>query len=149
MSRVFVIRRRHFGLFAVMAAAVLMTVVFLRYERMDEAVSGTAVNPRVIQLVTGEFESRAEDGRKIEAYIWHPGTVYVRKGETVELQIKGISGGNHPFVIEGLGVKGEVRTGETTKVVVTPAAAGTYPILCLTHLDQEQGGPMVGYIVVQ
>src|SRR5690606_31558464 len=65
--------------------------------------------PRVIHLVTGEFVATLDNGKKIEVYRWDPGTVIVPRGEPVELRITGVSGGSHPFIIEGLGITGEVR----------------------------------------
>jgi len=105
--------------------------------------------PRVIHLVTGEFVATLDNGKKIEVYRWDPGTVIVPKGEPVELRITGVSGGSHPFIIEGLGITGEVRKGKTAVVRFVAEKAGTYPIICQTHTDSLSGGPMVGYIVVQ
>jgi heme/copper-type cytochrome/quinol oxidase subunit 2 len=119
--------------------------------RLSEAASkpASAEASRVIHLVTGEFVATLDNGKKIEVYRWDPGTVIVPKGEQVELRITGVSGGSHPFIIEGLGVTGEVRKGKTAVVRFVAEKAGTYPIICQTHTDSLSGGPMVGYIVVQ
>ena len=75
-----------------------------------------ASGDRVIQLVTGEFASKTDDGKEIEVYRWDPGTVIVNQGDNVELHITGVNGESHPFVIEELGIKGEVTKGKTTMV---------------------------------
>jgi plastocyanin len=148
MSKVLVISKKQIRMAVILALAVVLTVVFLRWDR-SEAASSQPNTERTIQLVTGEFSSTTADGKKIEAYRFDPGTVFVHKGETVQLHITGINGASHPFVIEGLNVKGEVKKGETTVVRFTAEHSGTYPILCLTHTASTQGGPMVGYIVIQ
>ncbi|WP_281889701.1 cupredoxin domain-containing protein [Paenibacillus sp. YYML68] len=104
---------------------------------------------RKIQLVTGEFKSTGPDGKTLEAYRWDPGTVVVNKGELVKLSIYGVNGASHPFIIEGLNVKGEVKKGKETVVTFQPQEAGIYRLICLTHQDIAQNGPMIGYIVVQ
>jgi plastocyanin len=142
-----VISKRQIRLFIFAVFALLLTVVYLRWDH-SEAASVQPGSERIIQLVTGEFKSQTADGKEIEAYRWDPGTVIVHKGETVQLHITGINGTSHPFVIEGMPIKGEVKKGETTVVRFKADQSGTYPILCLTHLDKSQGGPMVGYIVV-
>ena len=108
-----------------------------------------ASGDQIIQLVTGEFASKTDDGKEIEVYRFDPGTVIVNQGDNVELHITGVNGKSHPFVIEELGIKGEVTKGKTTIVKFHAKEKGTFPILCLTHTTMEHGGPMVGYIVVQ
>ncbi|WP_420819427.1 cupredoxin domain-containing protein [Paenibacillus thalictri] len=115
---------------------------------MIKAATGAAGEPRTIQLVTGEFKSTTADGKNIEAYRWDPGTIYVKKGEKINLSIYGVNGDSHPFVIEGLNVKGEVKKGKETIVSFKADKEGVYRIICLTHPDIAHNGPMVGYIVV-
>lgn len=147
MSKVFIVRKRQIQLFIVVAALIILTGVFLSWNQ-TRPVSGQAAEARVIQLVTGEYKSTTDDGKEQEVYVWHPGTILVEKGELIELQITGVNGKNHPFVIEGLGVRGEVTKGKTTVVRFTAQKEGTYPVICLTHTDMRHSGPMVGYIVV-
>ena len=148
MSKVYIIHKRKLYLALALAAAFILALAYLRWEKAILA-SGEPAETAVFHLVTGEFSSTGPNGRKIEVYRWDPGHIVVSRGQPVELQITGISGGSHPFVIEGLGVRGIVRKGETTVVRFTAEHAGTYPIICLTHRDLEQNGPMVGYITVQ
>jgi len=148
MSKIFVISKKQIRMAAVLVAVLALAVVYLRWNQ-SEAATVMSGEDRIFHLVTGEFKSVGEDGKEIEVYRWDPGTIVVERGQQVQLHITGVNGASHPFVIEGLGVRGEVRKGETTIVKFAAEHAGTYPILCLTHTDQLQGGPMVGYIVVQ
>ena len=148
MPKVYVIHRRKLYLALALTAAVLLALAYLKWEPAILA-GGKPAETAVYHLVTGEFSSTGPDGRKIEVYRWDPGHIVVQRGQPVELKITGVNGGSHPFVIEGLGVRGIVRKGETTVVRFTAEHAGTYPIICLTHRDLEQNGPMVGYITVQ
>ncbi len=138
-------------------AALALTIAILAVAcwRLYPSVSGeaasatAAANPQVFEMVTGEFRSQTADGKEIEVYQWSPNFLTVKKGEQVTLRITGVNGASHPFVIEGLGVKGVVKKGSVTEVSFTPEKAGTYPIICMTHTDLKHGGPMVGYIHVQ
>ncbi|MFX3632142.1 MAG: cupredoxin domain-containing protein [Candidatus Pristimantibacillus sp.] len=147
MSKVFIINKKQVQLFVFVALVILLAAVYLSWDRARQA-NGQPSEPRVIQLVTGEFDTDTADGKELEVYRWDPGSIYVQKGEPIELRILGVNGNSHPFVIEGLGVKGEVKKGETTVVRFTADRAGTYPIICLTHTDMRHSGPMVGYIFV-
>lgn len=148
MSKVFIVSKRQIQLFIVVAALIILTGVYLGWDQ-SRAASGQAAEARVIQLVTGEYKTQTADGKELEVYRWDPGTIIVDRGEPIELHINGVNGNSHPFVVEGLGLRGEVTKGKTTIVRFTADKAGTYPILCLTHTDMRHGGPMVGYIVVQ
>lgn len=148
MFKVFIVSKRKIQLFIVIVAILILAGVYFSWDK-SRAVNGQASVARVIQLVTGEYETQTADGKELEVYLWHPGTIVVNKGEPIELQISGVNGNSHPFVVEGLGIRGEVTKGKTTIVRFTADKAGTYPILCLTHTDMRNGGPMVGYIVVQ
>jgi plastocyanin len=103
---------------------------------------------RDIHLVTGEFYGKNVTGKEIEAYRWDPGTIFVEKGERVRLNILGISGKEHPFIIEGTDIKGTVKQGEETIVPLQFQEEGIYRLICLTHPDKLHNGPMIAYIVV-
>ncbi|WP_058303184.1 cupredoxin domain-containing protein [Gorillibacterium timonense] len=109
--------------------------------------SAPAAPERIIDMVAGEFSS-TQNGKEVEAYVWHPGTVIAEKGETVTLRIRGINGASHPFYIEGTDVKGVVKKGMTTSVTFTPPKEGTYRIICTEHPDAAHNGPMIAYLVV-
>lgn len=129
-------------------ALIIAAGVYIKWNGA-RTVSSQPSETRIFELVTGEFKSKTEDGKEIESYVWSPGTIIVNKGERTELRISGVNGISHPFVIEELGIEGEVHKGKTTKVTFTPDKEGIFPILCLTHKDMHSGGPMVGYIVVE
>lgn len=147
MSKVFIVSKRQIQLFIVVAVLIVFTGVYLSWDRSKE-VDGQPSEPRIFQIVTVEYKSQNADGKEHEMYRWDPGQIVVQKDELTELHISGVSGASHPFVIEGLGIKGEVLKGKTTVVRFTAKKEGTYPILCLTHTDMRHGGPMVGYITV-
>ncbi|XEC93593.1 cupredoxin domain-containing protein [Paenibacillus tarimensis] len=148
MSKVFVVSKKQIQLFTILVLVVVMAAAYLRWDHARTA-SGTPDTERVIHLVTGEYKTTTKDGKEFEVYRWDPGTIVVKQGEQIQLNITGVNGLSHPFVIEGLNIKGEVQKGETTIVRFTAKQPGTYPIICLTHTDINQGGPMVGYITVQ
>lgn len=104
---------------------------------------------RVIHMVTGEFASKTEDGKELEAYRWDPGTIMVDKGEAFTLSISGVNGKEHPFHIEGTDVKGVVKQGEETLVDLKFDKKGVYRLICETHMDMASHGPMIAYIVVR
>ncbi len=148
MSKILIVTKRQIQWFIVVLVLIIAASVYFSWDRSEQA-SGLPTEPRIFQLVTGEFKSTAEDGSEIEVYGWHPGTIHVNKGELTELHITGVNGASHPFVVEGLGLRGEVKKGKTTIIRFTAAKEGIYPIVCLTHTDMRHGGPMVGYIYVE
>jgi len=153
VTRIFAVSSRQLRRWAAIGLLAIITVGAAWYWGYSDAAttSGTAElqrEGRTIQLVTGEFKSAGPDGKEIEAYRWDPGTVVVKKGELIKLSIYGVNGASHPFIIEGLGVKGEVKKGKETVVSFRADKPGTYRIICLTHPDIAHNGPMVGYIVV-
>jgi heme/copper-type cytochrome/quinol oxidase subunit 2 len=103
---------------------------------------------RDIHIVTGEFYGKNAVGKEIEAYRWDSGTIIVQKGERVRLNILGISGKEHPFIIEGTNIKGTVKQGEETIVPIQFDEEGVYRLICLTHPDKLHNGPMIAYIIV-
>ncbi|USK36071.1 cupredoxin domain-containing protein [Bacillus sp. F19] len=101
-----------------------------------------------INMVTGEFKSKTEDGKEIEAYRWDPGTIYVPEGKQVTLTIYGINGSEHPFRIEGTDITGVVKKGAKTVIPLKFEKEGIYRLICDTHSHHGQGVPMIAYIVV-
>jgi len=147
LSKVLFVQRRHLVIGAVLAALIVAASAYLRWGAA-EAVSGAAGGTRTIHMVTGEFKTTTAEGKEIEAYRWDPGTIFVNRGERVRLSIYGVNGASHPFYIEGLNVRGEVVKGKETTVTFTANKEGTYRIICLSHTDIANSGPMIGYIVV-
>ncbi|WP_438431686.1 cupredoxin domain-containing protein [Gorillibacterium sp. sgz500922] len=115
--------------------------------------SAPAAPARIVEMVAGEFSS-TQDGKELEAYIWHPGSLTLEKGEPVTLRIRGINGASHSFVIEGIAgkdggdIKGIVKKGMTASVTFTPEKEGTYRLICMDHPDAAHHGPMIAYLTV-
>ena len=84
------------------------------------------------------------DGRwEVETYRWDPGTIVVNQGDIVTLEIVGINGAAHPFVIEGYNVSGAIKRGEVTRVTFTADKAGIFKITCDVHLPTMQANLVV------
>lgn len=146
-TKVWVIKKKH----VVMTAVILLVAVAVIISNLPGqtlTVISHPENPRMIHMVTGEFKTTTSDGKEIEAYLFHPGTIYVKKGEHVQLRIFGVNGSSHPFYIEGTNIKGEITKGKETVVSFTAKKQGTYRIICASHQDIAHNGPMIGYIVV-
>lgn len=105
-------------------------------------------NVREIHLVTGELQTKTNNGKVIEAYRWDPGSIFLEKEEKVNLIIYGVNGAEHPFYIEGTDIKGTVKKGEETVIPLQFDKEGTYRLICLTHQDKNHSGPMIAYINV-
>ncbi|WP_219835849.1 cupredoxin domain-containing protein [Paenibacillus sp. R14(2021)] len=148
MSNIFVINRKQLALFALLLLIVVFAAVCLRWNQSRAALAAPK-EMKVFQLVTGEFKTKTDDGKELEVYRWDPGSIVVHKGDAVELRITGVNGKSHPFVIQELGVKGEVNKGQTTVVHFTADQRGTFAIECLVHTSISNGGPMVGYLTVE
>ncbi|RAV04115.1 cupredoxin domain-containing protein [Paenibacillus sp. YN15] len=149
MSKVFILKRRHLWLGGLALIILAGGLLFpLLHRSGDRMVDGQPEGPRTIHMVTTEAKSVLEDGTAIEAYRWDPGTVFVEKGEEVNLVLYGVNGDSHPFYIEGTRIKGEVKKGKETTVTFQAAKEGVYRLICLTHPDKNHNGPMIGYIVV-
>lgn len=149
MSKFYVINKKHIGLAILFLALLAAGGIFWAWSGGSREASATMTEPRVFELVTGEFRSEDENGNVTEVYLWAPGTIVVNKGELTQLKIHGTSGDSHPFMIEDFGISGEVQQGKITTVTFTPDKEGIFPIHCMTHTDMHKSGPMVGYIVVQ
>lgn len=147
MSQVWIIKRKHLYLAAVVLLLLLSGVLYMNREKIVPTLAEPAPE-RTIQMVVGEFKSTTKDGKTIEAYRWDPGTVFIEKGERIKLSIYGVNGESHPFLIEGLNISGEVKKGKETIVHFTADQEGTYRIICMTHTDIAHSGPMIGYLVV-
>ena len=76
---------------------------------------------------------------EVSTYQWSPGTIVVRQGETVTLEIVGINGDVHPSKIPGIVDSFTVKRGEITRVTFTASKPGLYPIICTKHLPNMQG----------
>ncbi|WP_245856225.1 cupredoxin domain-containing protein [Paenibacillus rigui] len=157
MNKVYIISKKQLQLWTLVAIMALGTVGAAAWywgHREAKTTAASSISTaqtgqaRTIHLVTGEFKTTGTDGKPIEVYRWDPGTIHVKQGEKINLSIYGVNGTSHPFIIDGLNVKGEVKKGKETIVSFQADKPGTYRIVCLTHPDIAHNGPMVGYIVV-
>ncbi|MEY9096348.1 cupredoxin domain-containing protein [Paenibacillus sp. RC84] len=149
MFKSFVLKKYHFVMFLGFLCVAFAAVLFLRNPQiLSTAAEPATASERTIQLVTGEFSTKLDNGKEIEAYRWDPGTIVVRKGENIRLSIYGVNGASHPFIIEGLNIKGEVKKGKETVVSFKAEKTGTYRLICTTHTDITHSGPMIAYINV-
>ncbi|TVY06851.1 cupredoxin domain-containing protein [Paenibacillus cremeus] len=151
MTKVFIIGKRQLRYIKLGASALLLagaTLLYFGRDGVETALNPAPAQERTINLVTGEFKTTDATGQELEAYRWDPGTIYVKKGEHIRLSIYGVNGASHPFIIEGLGIKGEVKKGQETVVQFHADKPGIYRIICLVHPDIAHHGPMIGYLVV-
>lgn len=103
---------------------------------------------REIDMITIEFHTKTKDGKDLVIQRWDPGTIFLEKGEKVNLYINATNGEDHPFHIEGTNIKGIVKKGGTTMVPLQFEEEGTYRLICDTHAHRDHSIPMIGYIVV-
>ncbi|GAA0318325.1 hypothetical protein GCM10008967_06100 [Bacillus carboniphilus] len=103
---------------------------------------------RDIHMITAEFTMTMENGKTMDAYRWDPGSIFIEKGEKVNLKIYGINGSEHPFYIEGTDIRGTVKKGEETVVPLQFDKEGVYKIVCTIHQGEHHQAPMIGYIYV-
>ncbi|MFD2615635.1 cupredoxin domain-containing protein [Paenibacillus gansuensis] len=152
MSNFFVVTKRQLQLVLIAGLMVVAATLYLNLHNttsaLQPAASETGAAERTIHIVTGEYKSTGADGKEIEAYTFHPGTIYVGQGEPVNLSFYGVNGGSHPFIIEGTNIRSEVRKGKETVVRFQTEQEGTYRIVCLTHPENGRTAPMIGYIIV-
>jgi heme/copper-type cytochrome/quinol oxidase subunit 2 len=154
MKHIFIIRRMS-ALYTLVMAVALIGGAYYAYH-LFTADSGVSTSSGVkgesevkeFHIITTEFKTKLPDGKELEIYRWDPGTIVVNEGDKVTLRFFGVQGNLHPFEIKGLGVKGEVKKGRETKVTFIADKEGTYEIVCLSHPDYANQGPMIGYLVV-
>jgi hypothetical protein len=110
------IKKETLLLFAVVSFIVVFSVWFFGKEGDSEVFNQSDNSIREIDMITAEFKTKTKDGKDIIAYRWDPGTVFLEKGEKVNLYISGVNGEDHPFYIEGTDIQGTVKKGEETIV---------------------------------
>src|SRR5713101_9651334 len=70
---------------------------------------------------------------EVSTYQWSPGTIVVKQGEPVTLEILGVNGDMHPSTIPGIVDSFTVKRGEVTRLPFTPTKPGLYSITCTKH----------------
>src|SRR5216683_7242806 len=76
---------------------------------------------------------------EVSTYQWSPGTIVIKQGETVTLEIVGINGDVHPSTIPGVVDSFTVKRGAITRVTFTATKPGLFPIICTKHQPTMQG----------
>ena len=146
--RLLVIKKQHLFLAAAFVCIVAAVGLWLSNVSLYKPAASIESEKREIHLVTGEFSTTIEDGKKLEAYRWDPGTIIIEKNEKVDLIIHGINGMEHPFIIEGTDIEGVVQKGKETIVPLRFKKEGVYRLICTVHDANNSGAPMIAYIVV-
>lgn len=130
----------------------LAAVIYLVWSLFFSAssTSGSEQEVKIFDIAVVEYTAKhPETGKEMEMYRFNPGFLTVNQGDRVRLNIIGLGGHKHPFIIEGLSISGEVTSGQVTTVEFVASKKGTFKIICLNHTDWESNGPMVGYLMVQ
>lgn len=147
----FVVTKKTLLLFLT-AAIVLVTgfsgYFFLKQGDLPVSLQQSNDSIREIDMITIEFHTKTKDGKDLVVQRWDPGTIFLEKGEKVNLYINATNGEDHPFHIEGTNIKGTVKKGGTTMVSLQFEEEGTYRLICDTHAHRDHSIPMIGYIVV-
>jgi hypothetical protein len=80
---------------------------------------------------------------EVSAYQWSPGTLVVREGEAVTLEVVGINGDEHPATIQDHVESFTVKRRQITRVRFTAGKPCVYPVMCSKHLPNMQGALLV------
>jgi plastocyanin len=148
MNQFFIINSRKIPKVFLLILCVVAAFIWYNFQMKVVPVSNENQTNREIQMITGEFVTETADGKKIEVYRFDPGTIYLKKGEEVDLKILGVNGDEHTFLIENTDIKGRIEKGKETVVPLQFDKPGTYRLICITHKDKENNGPMIAYIIV-
>lgn len=148
MNQFFIINSRKIPKIFLLILCVVAAFIWYNFQMKVVPVSNENQTNREIQMITGEFVTETADGKKIEVYRFDPGTIYLKKGEEVDLKILGVNGDEHTFLIENTDIKGRIEKGKETIVPLQFDKPGTYRLICIIHKDKENNGPMIAYIIV-
>jgi hypothetical protein len=80
---------------------------------------------------------------EVSAYQWSPGTLVVKEGEAVTLEVVGINGDEHLGTIQDHVASFTVKRGQLTHVSFTAGKPGIYAVICTKHLPNMQGTLLV------
>ena len=73
----------------------------------------------------------------IKTFRWSPGTIVLRQGETVTLDVAGVAGTAHEGVIPGVLPAFTVTRGQVTQVTLSVATPGIYSLICTRHAPMQ------------
>lgn len=148
MKYIFILKKSSVFLFVLALLGLGGGYYALQWFGESESTFQQEQSKKEFSIITTEYKSKTDDGKIIEVYRWNPGTIVVNEGDHVTLKFYGVQGMFHPFEIEGLGIKGDVKKGRETSVSFVAEKEGTYRIVCTAHADMQHNGPMVGYLIV-
>jgi heme/copper-type cytochrome/quinol oxidase subunit 2 len=80
---------------------------------------------------------------EVSTYQWSPGTLVVKEGEAVTLEVVGINGDEHDGTIQGHDASFTVKRGQITRVNFTAGKPGIYSVICAKHMPNMQGTLLV------
>jgi len=150
MLNFFVIKGKHLWKIIIFIFVIGAASIWYSFQAdVIPAFQSDAEKTREIHLIPNELKTKTEDGKEIEIYRWDPGTIFVKKGEKINLKLFGVYGKEHPFIIEGTDIQGTVKKGEETVIPVKFDKEGIYRLICVTHLDYDHHGPMIAHIIVE
>jgi len=133
---------RHRWVYRMAAALALMVVAMTAATPTAQAATVT------YQIVTNEIAAKQPDNSMVKVYRFDPGVYVVMQGDLVNLNVRGLKGHDHPIVIEGYDIRGIVKRNATTNFSFVASRAGTFRIICTTHMDAAHEGPMEAYLIV-
>lgn len=81
-------------------------------------------------------------------FSFEPHEITVKKGEPVTLTVRSTDV-THGLVVEELGIRTEVKKGETENLTITPEAAGTFEGQCAHFCGKGHGSMKLTFHVVQ
>lgn len=100
------------------------------------------------QVVTNEIKAKQADGSKAEVYRFDPAVYVVQQNDDVVLNIRGLKGQDHPFVLQGYNIHGTIHKNQVTALRFKATKPGFFRLVCTSHADSEHEGPMEAYLVV-
>jgi plastocyanin len=73
---------------------------------------------------------------------YQPATLSVRSGTSVTLEVENAGDQPHTFTIDGVVDSGVVNAGQSTRVIFTPASAGSLTFYCTVHGRGSMSGTL-------
>ena len=74
---------------------------------------------------------------------WNPGTIIVKAGEEVELELRNVAKGPHGFMIPAFGITKVIKANETQKITLKADKKGLYEMKCHMHKAHVGGQLLV------
>jgi nitrosocyanin len=78
-----------------------------------------------------------------KANIWLPSTLVAKAGDEIKLNLRNVSGADHGFAIDELGIKEVIPPGETRQVTLKLPSSGVLRYYCHLHPGHISGQILV------